>query len=263
MALTKEKTKFYKFKNKVDLSNRETFGYFSGENSVNNELFVYLNESFNIPEPKSITNFNIDGNINDIVKLFWDDKNNPNKINTFSEKSFFGDDQPSLTEYLEYKGNIFELFERLNQLTSFRISEEQKVKTKYIDLFHTNFLLNEGIKSVSKYMFNPSEYTEERNREVYKIADNYQVNKYKDYYNIITENKILTDMYLIPRSNSIRPSRIYYKKATTETGNNIYENKFIFPFYLKDTMDISLLVGKTIIKETNIEENTKKVYFNK
>jgi hypothetical protein len=70
MALTNEKKSFYKFKNKVDLTNKQTFGYFAEENPLNNELFVYLNSSLDGSASKSITNYNLNYNINDVVKLF-------------------------------------------------------------------------------------------------------------------------------------------------------------------------------------------------
>jgi len=68
--LTNEKKSFYKFKNKVDLRNTETFGYFSESNPLNNELFVYLNETLDNSSPESITNFNLGYDINDVVQLF-------------------------------------------------------------------------------------------------------------------------------------------------------------------------------------------------
>jgi len=70
MSLTTEKKSFYKFKNKVDLTNKETFGYFSEENPLNNELFIYLNNSLDNSASQSITNYNLGYNINDTVKLF-------------------------------------------------------------------------------------------------------------------------------------------------------------------------------------------------
>jgi hypothetical protein len=67
--ITNEKKSFYKFKNKVDLSNRQTFGYFQ-DDPLNNELFVYLNNSLDGSASKSITNHNLGFDINTVVKLF-------------------------------------------------------------------------------------------------------------------------------------------------------------------------------------------------
>ena len=42
--LTSTKQTFYEFRNKVDLRNKETFGYFPSGEAMNNELYVFLNK---------------------------------------------------------------------------------------------------------------------------------------------------------------------------------------------------------------------------
>ena len=145
MALTGEKKVFINLKNKVDLTNRETFGYFAEENPLNNELFVYLNSSLDGSAAKSITNYNLKYNVNDLVKLFWDNRLNPADVRKFYDSSIFENGvQPPLTEYMEYKGNIFELYERLTQYTKNKVVREQEVKSKYLDWFDPLFLTQVG-----------------------------------------------------------------------------------------------------------------------
>lgn len=75
--ITAKKKDFYKFKNKVDLTNRPTFGYTSPTDPLNNELYVYLNETLEpAPISKAITDHNLgivkgEGySINNVLKLF-------------------------------------------------------------------------------------------------------------------------------------------------------------------------------------------------
>ena len=48
--------------------------------------------------------------------------------------------QPTLTDYLEYRGDIFELFERTNQLTGPKTDREQEVKDKHIEWYDVDYL---------------------------------------------------------------------------------------------------------------------------
>jgi hypothetical protein len=55
-------------------------------------------------------------------------------VRKFYDTSIFtGGIQPPLTEFMEYKGNIFELYERLTQYTKNKVVREQEVKSKYLD----------------------------------------------------------------------------------------------------------------------------------
>ncbi len=149
--LTKTKQTFYEFRNKVDLRNRETFGYFPSGEAMNNELYVFLNKDLYqgghktyIPNvvnkylSKSITNHNIgkdDINESYIQYLLKDKRKGEEKYpsHVFYDTSLFEDGQPTLTDYLEYRGDIFELFERTNQLTGPKTDREQEVKDKHIE----------------------------------------------------------------------------------------------------------------------------------
>ena len=148
--LTSTKQTFYEFRNKVDLRNRETFGYFPSGEAMNNELYVFLNKelyqggykTYNsdvVKYPsKSITNHNIgeDKDINkDYIQYLLKDTRVQVVINdmNFTILVYLIDGQPTLTDYLEYRGDIFELFERTNQLTGPKTDREQEVKDKHID----------------------------------------------------------------------------------------------------------------------------------
>jgi len=261
MSLTTEKKSFFKFKNKVSLTNNVSFGYLPGTNPLNNELLIYLNETLNDAEPVSITNYNIGSNINDIIKLFWDSKINSQDINQFYDDSIFNNTQPQLTEYIEYKGNIFELYERLTQYIKNKIIREQDIKTKYINWFNEGFLTTEGLKRIAKYIFNLNQFSNKSVDLTRKINNIDLCYKFNEYFRINTlaslDNK---EMYALASSNSIRPSRIYYKKIETQTEQNIYETKFIFPLYLindinmlKETTSLSVLqnLSPTTIKQSN------------
>ena len=148
--LTSKKQTFYEFRNKVDLRNRETFGYFPSGEAMNNELYVFLNKELYkgghktykqgvVKYPsESITNHNI-GKDKDINKdyiqyLLKDTRVGGYTPHVFYDTSLFADGiQPTLTDYLEYRGDIFELFERTNQLTGPKTDREQAVKDKHIE----------------------------------------------------------------------------------------------------------------------------------
>lgn len=249
-----EKKAFYKFKNKVNLTNTETFGYFSTANPLNSELYVYLNTALDNSASNSITNYNIGYNIKDTIKLFWDSKTSygdgntsSGDVNAFYDESLFVSGQPILTEYMEYKGNIFELYERLTQYTKAKVIREQEVKTKYLDWFEHTFLTVAGLERISKYIFNPTTYTDsaDASRTVKPGDLSYNFN---EYFRIVASDidiPVNKGMFAMAGSNSIRPSRIYYKKIKTEIGSGSYEYKFIFPLYLCSGLSVSTLAANT------------------
>jgi len=58
------------------------------------------------------------------------------------------------------------------------------------------------------------------------------------------------DMFVMANSNSIRPSRIYYKKINTQVDIGLFENKFIFPLYLTNDMNLlSSITGLSILRD--------------
>jgi len=253
--LTNEKKSFYKFKNKVDLTNKETFGYFSEVNPLNNELFVYLNNTLDNSASKSITNHNIGYDINDVIKLFWDDRVNVSNVNTFYDESLFGGlgTQPELTEFMEYRGNIFELYERLTQYTKDKVVREQDVKTRYLDWFDPNFVTVVGMERIAKYIFNLNSFSNRAVNGIRNIKSGDLTYKFNEYFRL-TNNGNLSgkDMFVTANSNSIRPSRIYYKKIETETGAGTFEYKFIFPLYIQNNMSsLSSIVGLTVLRSVS------------
>lgn len=250
--LTNQKKSFYKFKNKVDLTNTETFGYFSESNPLNNELFVYLNTALDNSTPLSITNYNLGYNINDTIKLFWDNRLNATQVNKFYDESIFGGSgtQPDLTEYMEYKGNIFELYERLTQYTKEKVVREQVVKSKYLNWFDPSFLTVVGLERISKYIFNLGAFSDKVVNGTRAVKTGDLTYKFNEYYRV---NSTLpydaNEMYVNANSNSIRPSRIYYKKVKTEIGTNSFENKFIFPLYLgNDVAILPTITGLVVLR---------------
>ena len=247
--LTSTKQTFYEFRNKVDLRNKETFGYFPSGEAMNNELYVFLNKelyqegnkngNLNVVKypSKSITNHNIDkDNINEsyIQYLLKDKREGGYTSHVFYDTSLFDDrTQPTLTDYLEYRGDIFELFERTNQLTGPKTDREQAVKDKHIEWYDVDYLKEQvGITRVSKYIFNPSVYSNHWDTEY--NTGTHIISRPNEYYrittNATTEKEI--SLYLTSNSNSLRPPRIYYKKVTTQTATEEYEHKFIYPYYL-------------------------------
>lgn len=260
MTIAEKKT-FYKFKNKVKLNNTETFGYFSTGSPMNNELFVYLNTSLDNAEAKSITNQNIGYNINDTIKLFWDNKINTSDINMFYDESLFSGTQPDLTEYMEYKGNIFELYERITQYTKAKIIREQEVKTKYLDWFDPDFLTITGLQRLSKYIFNLETFANKSINGTRMLNTTDLSYGFNEYLRIgSTANLDDKEMFVMARSNSIRPSRIYYKKVKTEIGTGSFENKFIFPLYLaSDIATLTANTGLTVLRAvtpTSVKQST-------
>lgn len=248
--LTSTKQTFYEFRNKVDLRNRETFGYFPSKDgeAMNNELYVFLNKELYqgghktyksgvVKYPsKSITNHNIDkDDINEsyIQYLLKDRREGGYPSHIFYDTSLFDNGiQPTLTDYLEYRGDIFELFERTNQLTGPKTDREQEVKDKHIEWYDVDYLKKEvGIARVSKYIFNPSVYSNHWDTEY--DTGTHIISRPNEYYRITTANEATSkELYLTSNSNSLRPPRIYYKKITTQTAENEYEHKFIYPYYL-------------------------------
>lgn len=246
--LTSTKQTFYEFRNKVDLRNRETFGYFPSGEAMNNELYVFLNKELYqggyktyktdvVKYPsKSITNHNIDkDDINEsyIQYLLKDRREGGYPSHVFYDTSLFTDGiQPTLTDYLEYRGDIFELFERTNQLTGPKTDREQEVKDKHIEWYDVDYLKKEvGITRVSKYIFNPSVYSNHWDTEY--DTGTHIISRPNEYYRITTANEATSkELYLTSNSNSLRPPRIYYKKITTQTATDRYEHKFIYPYYL-------------------------------
>ena len=252
-SLTNEKKSFYKFKNKVDLTNKETFGYFSNVNPFNNELFVYLNNSLDNSASKAITNHNLGYNINDVVKLFWDDKVNTANVNKFYDESLFGTlgSQPQLTEFMEYRGNIFELYERLTQYTKDKVSREQDVKSKYLDWFDPNFITTVAMERIAKYIFNMNSFSNRAVDGIRSIKAGDLTYKFNEYFRLEANSAALNnnDMYVMANSNSIRPSRIYYKKVATEKAVGVFEYKFIFPLYIQNNMSsLASIVGLTVLR---------------
>lgn len=250
--LTSTKQTFYEFRNKVDLRNRETFGYFPSGEAMNNELYVFLNKElyqggYKTYDPDnsdvvkypsaSITNHNI-GEDKDINKdyiqyLLKDTRVGGYQWHEFYDTSLFNNrTQPTLTDYLEYRGDIFELFERTNQLTGPKTEREQEVKDKHIDWYDVDYLKEQvGITRVSKYIFNPSVYSNHWDTEY--NTGTHIISRPNEYYRITTNNEpILKELYLTSNSNSLRPPRIYYKKVTTQIATDKYEHKFIYPYYL-------------------------------
>lgn len=264
MALTGEKKSFYKFKNKVDLTNRETFGYFAEENPLNNELFVYLNSSLDGSAAKSITNYNLKYNVNDLVKLFWDNRLNPADVRKFYDSSIFENGvQPPLTEYMEYKGNIFELYERLTQYTKNKVVREQEVKSKYLDWFDPLFLTQVGLERLSKYVFNLASFANTNVNNIRKINNTDLVYNFNEYFRTKStdslENK---EMFVLANSNSIRPSRIYYKKVTTEIDPGVFENKFIFPLYLSNNISLlTSITGMSVLRNVTPTEIKRSINY--
>lgn len=253
--LTSTKQTFYEFRNKVDLRNRETFGYFPSEDgeAMNNELYVFLNKELYqgghktyksgvVKYPsKSITNYNIDKNINEeYIQYLLKDSTETYQPHVFYDTSLFDNGiQPTLTDYLEYRGDIFELFERTNQLTGPKTHREQAVKDKHIEWYDVDYLKEQvGITRVSKYIFNPLVYSNHWDTEY--NTGTHIISRPNEYYRITTTNEAITNgttekeisLYLTSNSNSLRPPRIYYKKVTTQTAADKYEHKFIYPYYL-------------------------------
>jgi hypothetical protein len=264
-TLTTEKKNFYKFKNKVNLNNTETFGYFSDVNPLNNELFVYLNTSLDNSLPTSITNYNIGYNINDTVKLFWDNKLDSSQINKFYDESLFGgpENQPHLTEYMEYRGNIFELYERLTQYTKNKIVREQEVKYRYLNWFDPNFLTVIGMQRISRYIFNLGSFASKNVDGKMKVNYVDLTYKFNEYFRINSSSGLDgKEMFVNANSNSIRPSRIYYKKIKTEIGINSFENKFIFPLYISNNVTLlSGITGMVVLRDvTPISVNQSVTY---
>lgn len=308
--LTNKKSDHYNFKNKVDLSNRETFGYFAEENPLNNELFVYVNNDLyweeTIPtvkldengqvvydedgnmvyedvvykrkyEPVSLSDYNTKRNVNDIVKKFWDDRVNRERVHRFYDLSLFGrpvstdpdnpdhpDDlnwkfgetiyrQPALTEYIDYKGNIFEFYQRLSKYIKEKIELEVNVKDKLLDWFDPN-LFDKGLTHMSNYIFNPKDNasldvsTSESNSTAMRVPFN-------EYFRMDTVVDITgQNMFVESRSNSIRPSRIYYKHVNTHKDVNLWENKYMFPMYLGDYIDLNSIMGR--VRLDRIDRNS-------
>lgn len=266
--LTKTKQTFYEFRNKVDLRNRETFGYFpsvDGE-AMNNELYVFLNKelyeggnkngNLNVVKylSESITNHNIGKDINkDYIQYLLKDRRvgtetyQPYQPHIFYDTSLFANGiQPTLTDYLEYRGDIFELFERTNQLTGPKTDREQAVKDKHIEWYDVDYLKEKvGITRVSKYIFNPLKYSNQWDTEY--NTGTHIISRPNEYYRITTTNEAITNestekeisLYLTSNSNSLRPPRIYYKKITTQTAADKYEHKFIYPYYLGGTLQLN------------------------
>jgi hypothetical protein len=89
------------------------------------------------------------------------------------------------------------------------------------------------------------------------------VYKFNEYFRVKSnENLEDKDMFVTANSNSIRPSRIYYKKITTETSAGVFENKFIFPLYISS--DISLLTsitGMMVLRNTTPTEIKQSVTY--
>lgn len=251
-TLTSEKKSFYKFKNKVDLTNKETFGYFSEVNPFNNELFVYINTSLDGSVSKSITNHNLGYNINDIVKLFWDDRVNTSNVNKFYDESLFGGagTQPELTEFMEYRGNIFELYERLTQYTKNKVVREQEVKSKYLEWFEPDFVTVVGMERIAKYIFNLNSFANRAVNGIRTIKTGDLTYKFNEYFRMNSVDALNNkEMFVTANSNSIRPSRIYYKKIQTEVSSGNYEYKFIFPLYIQNNMSsLSAIVGLTVLR---------------
>ena len=260
--ITSKKQTFYEFRNKVDLKNRETFGYFDSGEAMNNELYVFLNKKlyqggYKTYNPdvdpnvlkypsKSITNHNIGEDINEdyIQYLLTDTRLGGYQSHVFYDTSLFEDGQPTLTDYLEYRGDIFELFERTNQLTGPKTHREQAVKDKHIEWYDVDYLKEQvGITRVSKYIFNPSVYSNQWDTEY--NTGTHIISRPNEYYRITTnestpeELSIPKELYLTSNSNSLRPPRIYYKKITTQTDEDEYEHKFIYPYYLGGTLQLN------------------------
>ena len=255
--LTSTKQTFYEFRNKVDLRNKETFGYFPSGEAMNNELYVFLNKELykgghktyksGVDKylSKSITNHNIDKNINEeyIQYLLKDTRDtevggNRYPSHVFYDTSLFdGGIQPTLTDYLEYRGDIFELFERTNQLTGPKTDREQAVKDKHIEWYDVDYLKEQvGITRVSKYIFNPLIYSNHWDTEY--NTGTYIISRPNEYYRITTNEATEKELYLTSNSNSLRPPRIYYKKITTQTAAEEYEHKFIYPYYLGGVLQL-------------------------
>jgi hypothetical protein len=262
--LTTEKKNFFKFKNKVSLANFVNFGYFPNPNPLNNELLVYLNKTLNDAEPVSITNFNIGSDIKDVVKLFWDSKTNPADINQFYDDSIFtGSTQPSLTEYIEYKGNIFELYERLSQYVKTKVTREQEVKTKYISWFDIDFLTINGLKRLATYTFNLNNFANKLVDSTRKTNTIDLTYKFNEYFRINTSASITDkEMYVTANSNSLIPSRIYYKKIETQIASNNFETKFIFPLYLTENISLlSNITGLVVLRNLSPTEVRQSVSY--
>ena len=278
--LTSTKQTFYEFRNKVDLRNRETFGYFPSGEAMNNELYVFLNKKLyqdgyktyipnvvNKYPSKSITNHNIDKKINEeyIQYLLKDTRKGTEKYpsHIFYDTSLFDDGQPTLTDYLEYRGDIFELFERTNQLTGPKTDREQAIKDKHIEWYDVDYLKEQvGISRVSKYIFNPLVYSNHWDTEY--DTGTHIISRPNEYYRITTnestpeELSTPKELYLTSNSNSLRPPRIYYKKITTQTAEDEYEHKFIYPYYLGGILQLDNS-GMNVIEDIdNIVKEKKK-----
>lgn len=268
--LTSKKQTFYEFRNKVDLKNRETFGYFPSGEAMNNELYVFLNKELyqeghktynsNVVKypSKSITNHNISKDINEsyIQYLLKDTRVDGYQSHVFYDTSLFTDKiQPTLTDYLEYRGDIFELFERTNQLTGPKTDREQAVKDKHIEWYDVDYLKEEiGITRVSKYIFNPMVYAKEWDTEY--NTGTYIISRPNEYYRITTNDTTSKELYLTSNSNSLRPPRIYYKKVTTQIAADKYEHKFIYPYYLGGILQLDNS-GMNVIEDIDNIVNTK------
>lgn len=271
--LTSKKQTFYEFRNKVDLKNRETFGYFPSGEAMNNELYVFLNKElyqeghkkYNPNKTntkylsKSITNHNIDEDINEsYIQYLLKDRRGIYESHVFYDTSLFNGTQPTLTDYLEYRGDIFELFERTNQLTGPKTDREQEVKDKHIEWYDVDYLKKEiGIERVSKYIFNPTAYSNHWDTEY--DTGTHIISRPNEYYRITTVNEATDkELYLTSNSNSLRPPRIYYKKITTQTAEDGYEHKFIYPYYLGGILQLGNSGMNVIEGIDNIVDEFKK-----
>jgi len=161
---------------------------------------------------------------------------------------------------MEYKGNIFELYERLTQYTKEKVVREQEVKSKYLNWFDPLFLSAIGLERLSRYIFNLAEFSSRDIDGMRKISTEDLTYNFNEYYRVNTVSALDDEeMFVLASSNSIRPSRVYYKKIKTETSSGAFENKFIFPLYISNDMSLlSALTGLTVLRgvtPTNIKQS--------
>jgi hypothetical protein len=113
------------------------------------------------------------------------------------------------------------------------------------------FLTQIGLARLAKYVFNLSNFANTNVNGTRKLNNTDMVYKFNEYFRVKTSENIADkEMFVLANSNSIRPSRIYYKKVTTQTDTNVFENKFIFPLYIEN--DINLLMsitGMTVLRD--------------
>lgn len=194
MAVIQSKTNYYKMKNKVDLKPKYPFIYINNKNGndrdlvVNNQLGVYLNDSLGDHVSQTISDINTPLIWSFVGKYMFGDINNVDGLNDTTNR-FSLTETPILTEYIDYRSNIFEFHSRTKDYLKNKIEHTDKyIKDRYLDLFNMEYL-GEDIKylrRLSKMIFNPVKYLYKIFTEESRVKNN----------NIIITDKPWEDYYI-------------------------------------------------------------------